>query len=107
MPTGFNSIYESEVGPSHIERLEYMNATKHQFLQLLDTDPAEEEVQLFLEKHPSMVPGPLTPSGASGKFPLQLQLDYTTQVARQAILRSRFHVGSEAQWSLVSDIDRD
>ena len=74
MPTGFNKDYQIEAGPSCIGMTEYLDATNQQFLELLDINPSEKKVQLFLEKHPSMVPGPLTPSGTSGHFPLHCSL---------------------------------
>ena len=74
MSIGFSKNYKLEAGPNRIGLAEYLDAANRQLLELLDSNPAEKEVQLFLEKHPSMVPGPLTPLGVSGHFPLHCSL---------------------------------
>lgn len=74
MSIGFSKNYKLESGPNRVGLAEYMDAANRKFLELLDSNPAEKEVQSFLEKHPSMVPGPLTPYGASGHFPLHCSL---------------------------------
>ena len=40
----------------------------------MSNDPSEPEVQSFLEQNPSLVPGPLTPGGPSGHYPLHCSL---------------------------------
>ena len=71
---GSGKDYKLEAGPNRIGLAEYRDAANRRFLELLSSDPAEKEVQLFLEKHPSMVPGPLSPYGGSGHFPLYCSL---------------------------------
>ena len=74
MSISFKKTYMLEEGPSHIPIAEYMERSKRQFLNLLESIPPECEVQSFLEEHPSMVPGHSTPSGVSGHFPLHCSL---------------------------------
>ena len=66
--------YELAVGPPPIPADEYLRSTDDQYRILLSNDPCEREVQTFLEKHPSIVPGHLTPIGRSGHFPLHCSL---------------------------------
>ena len=69
MSISFNKTYRLEQGPSHLPVPEYVENCERRFLELLESNPAECEVQSFLEKHPSLVPGHSTPSGVTGHFP--------------------------------------
>ena len=53
---------------------EYAELTNTEYNSLLSSDPPECEMQTFLEKHPWLVPGALTPSGSSGHSPLHCSL---------------------------------
>ena len=66
--------YELESGPPPTPVDEYADSTNRQYNALLSNGPSEVEVQKFLEKHPWLVPGPLTPSGGSGHYPLHCSL---------------------------------
>ena len=61
-------------GPPATPVEEYADRTNSEYNTLLSSDPSECEVQAFLEKHPSIVPGALTPSGSSGHYPLHCSL---------------------------------
>lgn len=61
-------------GPCHIPIDEYADSVNREYSELLSGNPCEREVQCFLEKHPCLVPGHSTPSGASGHYPLHCSL---------------------------------
>lgn len=44
----------------------YAARVKGEFRALLSSDPEGDQVHTFLERHPALVPGGLTPSGTSG-----------------------------------------
>lgn len=66
--------YDLQIGPLHVPDHEFAEQSNQQYRQLLSTDPAEPEVQAFLEKHPWLVPGHSTPGVASGHYPLHCAL---------------------------------
>lgn len=66
----FEKTYKLEAGPPAVDFNEYANATSAAFLRLLDTAQTECQLQEFLELHPSMVPGALTPGSQSGHSPM-------------------------------------
>ena len=74
MSIRFNKSYTLEEGPPHIPIGKYLERTERQFSNLLESNPSEREVQSFLERHPSMVPGHSTPAGLSGHYPLHCSL---------------------------------
>ncbi|MEE8261137.1 MAG: Shedu anti-phage system protein SduA domain-containing protein [Gammaproteobacteria bacterium] len=52
----------------------YAARVKGEFRALLSSEPKEDLVHAFLERHPALVPGALTPSGTSGHYPLHCAL---------------------------------
>lgn len=66
--------YELTSGPPPTPVDEYAIRCEERFSALLSNDPSEPEVQSFLEQNPSLVPGPLTPGGPSGHYPLHCSL---------------------------------
>ena len=70
---GIFGTYDSEIAPpTPID--EYADRCNDQYGRLLSGAPCEPEVQAFLEKHPSLVPGYLTPNVTSGHYPLHCSL---------------------------------
>lgn len=66
--------YKLECGPSPVDVDEYADSTNRAYETLLSSSLSEGDVQSFLEKHPWLVPGSLTSSGASGHYPLYCSL---------------------------------
>ena len=66
--------YKSEIGLPHIPTDEYVEKCNQQYKELIRREPPENEIQQFLERHPSLVPGHLTPIGTSGHLPLHCAL---------------------------------
>ena len=66
--------YDLEIGPPHVSVCEYAEKTDREYRQLLSTDPTEQDVQGYLEKHPWLVPGHSTPGVTSGHYPLHCAL---------------------------------
>jgi Shedu protein SduA, C-terminal len=62
--------YKIEVGPSAISVQKYSKTIESRFLSLLDSKPAERDVQRFLEHNPALVPGARTPGSPSGHPPI-------------------------------------
>jgi hypothetical protein len=61
--------YKQERGPAVTPFKQYADRILTQFRTLLDSDPVESDVQDFLERHPSLVPGAWTPGTKSGHPP--------------------------------------
>ena len=72
--TNLSKTYELESGPPPRPVDEYARRCEERFSSLLSNDPTEIEVQSFLERNPSLVPGPLTPGVPSGHYPLHCSL---------------------------------
>jgi hypothetical protein len=66
----FDITYTQEQGPPRIDWDSYEAKTMDAFRKLLDNARDEREVQAFLERNPSMVPGAWTPGPPSGHYPL-------------------------------------
>jgi len=52
----------------------YAVRIEDEFTALLSSGPDERQVQAFLERHPALLPGALTPSSSSGHYPLHCAL---------------------------------
>lgn len=52
----------------------YQHWVEAEFAALLSSAPGERQVQTFLERHPAIVPGALTPGSSSGHYPLHCAL---------------------------------
>ena len=68
------TTYELEEGPSHVPLDAYVERSRQQYIDVISRNPAEREVQSFLEKHPMFVPGHSTPGAFSGHYPLHCAL---------------------------------
>jgi hypothetical protein len=66
--------YEIKSGPQRTSFAEYAAHAKRDFSALLSRNPTELEIQKFLERHPSLVPGARTPSYSTGHLPLHCAL---------------------------------
>jgi hypothetical protein len=66
--------YEIEHGPPYMAKEDYVSICNDGYRALLEKDPEEHEVQDFLERHPSLVPGHSTPGARSGHPPLHCSL---------------------------------
>ena len=69
-----STTYEVVSGPARMPDDEYVALCNQRYGELLAGDPEEREVQEFLERHPSLVPGHSTPGARSGHAPLHCSL---------------------------------
>jgi hypothetical protein len=72
--SGFKVTYQQEKGPPGISFEDYAIRLEHEYRDLIAADPTESDVQRFLEKNPSLVPGAWTPGTKSGHYPLHCAL---------------------------------
>jgi hypothetical protein len=61
----FAPTYVTEQGPAALAFDVYATQAMAEWRVLLDEDPRERRVQQFLEQHPALVPGSLSPGGAT------------------------------------------
>ncbi len=74
MHSGFKVTYEQEKGPPGLSFEDYAVRLEHDYRELIAADPSESDVQNFLEKNPSLVPGAWTPGTNSGHYPFHCAL---------------------------------
>jgi hypothetical protein len=72
--SSFKVAYKQEKGPAGLSFADYAFRLEHDYTQLIEADPSESDVQDFLEKNPSLVPGAWTPGTHSGHYPLHCAL---------------------------------
>lgn len=70
----FDITYVQERGPQAMPFDAYAVRAQAEFMRLLVSDPAENQVQEFLERNPAFLPGARTPTGNSGHLPEHLAL---------------------------------
>lgn len=66
--------YVQEIGPKCIDFEQYESIRNDQYQKLISKNPNERELQSFLEKNPSIVPGAWTPGSKSGHYPIHCAL---------------------------------
>ena len=74
MTSGFEPVAIPPVGAERPAFEPYQRRVEAEFSALLSDAPGEKDVQKFLERHPTLVPGALTPGSSSGHYPLHCAL---------------------------------
>lgn len=74
MTLAFEPVSTPPAGAERPAFEQYQRLVEKDLSALLSSAPAEQDVQRFLERHPALVPGALTPGSSSGHYPLHCAL---------------------------------